>query len=85
MIRKPYKFWASLLPILFLMQVLLPFLSEAQETTSLVKGIVHGDNNEPLLGVSVVIRNDKTKFTSGASTDSAGVFTATQKRSSDEP
>lgn len=76
MIRKFYFSKASLLPILFLMLVLLPFFTKAQETTSLVKGIVHGNDNQPLPGVSVVIRNIKTKFTSGASTDSAGVFTA---------
>jgi len=74
--RKSYNSRSSLLPILFLMQILLPFFGKAQGTTSIVKGIVHGDNNQPLVGASIVIRNNKTKFTSGASTDSAGVFTA---------
>lgn len=73
---KSYNSQAFILLILFLMQVLLPFFSSAQETAGLVKGIVHGDNNQPLIGASVTIRNTKTKFTSGASTDSTGVFTA---------
>ncbi len=47
----------------------------SQETTSLVKGIVQTDNDAPLTGVSVFIRNTKNNFTAGASTDSSGIFT----------
>jgi TonB-linked SusC/RagA family outer membrane protein len=47
----------------------------AQQETSLVKGVVQSDNGEPVAGVSVIIRNAKTNFTSGTSTDSSGVFT----------
>jgi len=46
----------------------------AQAQTSLVKGIVHNANNEPLSGVSVVVRNTNTNFTTGTSTDSTGTF-----------
>jgi TonB-linked SusC/RagA family outer membrane protein len=46
----------------------------AQEKTSLVKGIVSNADNEPLPGVSVIVRNTKTNFTSGTSTDSSGKF-----------
>lgn len=47
----------------------------AQGGTSLVKGVVQNNSNEPLPGVSVIIRNSTTNFTSGTSTDSSGVFT----------
>lgn len=72
---KPLKSRASLLALLFLVLVSQPFAAAAQEITSLVKGIVHGADNEPLVGVSVIIRNAKTNFTSGTKTDTAGVFT----------
>lgn len=47
----------------------------AQSGTGSVRGIVQNSNNEPLTGVSVIIRNATTKFTSGTDTDSSGVFT----------
>ncbi len=47
----------------------------AQFSTSLVKGVVQNNNNGPLSDVSVIIRNTKTNFTSGTSTDSSGNFT----------
>lgn len=50
---------------------------QAQEKT-MVKGIVQNNNNEPIPGVSVVIRNTKTNFTSGTSTDSTGNFSFSQ-------
>lgn len=46
----------------------------AQENTSLVRGIVQGPGSEPLAGVSVIVRNTATNFTSGTKTDSAGAF-----------
>jgi TonB-linked SusC/RagA family outer membrane protein len=46
----------------------------SQDKTSLVKGMVQNNNNEPLPGVSVIIRNSKTNVTSGTSTDSSGNF-----------
>lgn len=49
--------------------------SQAQEKESLVKGIVQNETGVPVAGVSVIIRNAKSNFTSGTATDSAGVFT----------
>lgn len=46
----------------------------AQDNGSLVKGIVQSEKGEAVAGVSVIIRNGKSNFTSGTSTDSAGVF-----------
>lgn len=48
---------------------------KAQDRASLVKGVVQNNSNEPLPGVSVIIRNTNTNFTSGTSTDSSGMFT----------
>src|SRR5436305_12178522 len=47
----------------------------AQGRASQVKGVVQNSKNEPISGVTVVMRNTKTNFTSGTSTDSAGTFT----------
>ncbi|MEO5998649.1 MAG: TonB-dependent receptor [Chitinophagaceae bacterium] len=46
----------------------------AQVKASVIKGVVQNSYDEPLTGVSVVIRNTKTNFTSGTTTDSTGVF-----------
>lgn len=46
----------------------------AQARSSIVRGVVQNSNNQPLAGVSVLIRNTKTNFTSGTSTDSSGTF-----------
>jgi TonB-dependent SusC/RagA subfamily outer membrane receptor len=55
--------------------VIQPLTTKAQQKTSSIKGVVHNVKNEPLSGVSVIIRNAKNNFTSGTNTDSAGVFT----------
>lgn len=47
---------------------------KAQTKTSLIKGVVLNNSNEPLTGVSVVLRNTKNNFTSGTMTDSTGIF-----------
>jgi TonB-linked SusC/RagA family outer membrane protein len=73
--RKQLNFAAYLLVVLCLMQVLQPLVAKAQESIGLVTGFVHGANNEPLSGASVTIRNNKTNFSSGTRTDTAGVFT----------
>lgn len=75
MIMKPFQLGLSI-ALLFLTFCLHPFTSKAQEATSVVKGIVHGPTKEPLIGASVIIRNNKTNFASGTRTDTAGVFTA---------
>ena len=64
-----------LLPLMFLHFLLISNLVNGQGSTSSIRGIVQDSDNEPLPGVSVIIRNMKTNFTSGTSTDSAGVFT----------
>src|SRR5438128_84122 len=66
---------AVLLALLFLTQILPPNSAKAQENASLVKGIVHGANSEPLVGASIIIRNHTTNFTSGTKTDASGIFT----------
>ncbi|MBD0296748.1 MAG: SusC/RagA family TonB-linked outer membrane protein, partial [Flavisolibacter sp.] len=71
--KRKFVFLALLFVVL---QGLSPFTSRAQEVTSTIRGIVHGVHNEPLVGVSVTIRNNKTNFTTGTRTDTAGVFTA---------
>ena len=47
----------------------------AQSGTGQARGVVQNNNNEPLPGVSVIIKNQTTKFTAGTDTDSSGVFT----------
>jgi TonB-linked SusC/RagA family outer membrane protein len=49
--------------------------SVAQSATTVVKGTVQNNNDEPLRGVSVIVKNTKTNFTTGTSTDSSGNFT----------
>src|SRR5215210_4773181 len=60
---------------LMVLATLATFLhTNAQVKTSLIKGVVQNSDSEPLTGVSVVIRNLNTNFTSGTTTDSTGVF-----------
>jgi len=48
----------------------------AQQSGISVNGVVQSaSNNESVPGVSVIVRNTKTNFTSGTTTDSTGVFT----------
>ena len=47
---------------------------QAQDRIGLVKGFVTSNNGDPVGSVSVVIRNAKTNFTAGTSTDSTGQF-----------
>lgn len=47
----------------------------AQERPGLVKGTVTNEGGDPLPGVSVTVKNTKTNFTAGTSTDSSGTFT----------
>ncbi|HMF71275.1 MAG TPA: SusC/RagA family TonB-linked outer membrane protein, partial [Flavitalea sp.] len=68
------EFRASLYALVFLIPFFQPADLTAQEASSLVKGAVQNTTNEPLLGVSVVLKNSKTNFTSGTTTDSAGNF-----------
>ncbi|MEO5998023.1 MAG: TonB-dependent receptor [Chitinophagaceae bacterium] len=65
-------FYALLFLLLF---VLKNFDLHAQGKPGLVKGVVTNDRGDALPGVSVVLKNVKTNFTAGTSTDSSGVFT----------
>jgi TonB-linked SusC/RagA family outer membrane protein len=73
MIFKQLKYWLHC-ALVFLLFILTSANLTAQEKISLVKGVVQNDNNEPLGGVSVILRNIKTNFTLGTSTDSSGIF-----------
>jgi TonB-dependent starch-binding outer membrane protein SusC len=65
----------TIIALLILTQVLHFSSVKAQDNLSIVKGIVHGENNQPLINASVVIRNSQSNFTSGTKTDTAGIFT----------
>lgn len=67
--------WANIITLTVLLIILNALNLHAQSSTNVVKGVVQNNNNEPLPGVSVVIRNLKTNFTSGTSTDILGGFT----------
>jgi TonB-dependent starch-binding outer membrane protein SusC len=47
----------------------------AQLRPSVVRGKVIDSRDKPVAGVSVIVRNTKTNFAAGTSTDSAGFFT----------
>ena len=65
----------ALLPALVAFAFAFSFSSATgQGPASIVKGVVQNTGNEPLTGVSVVIRNLKTNFTTGTATDSSGGF-----------
>jgi TonB-linked SusC/RagA family outer membrane protein len=68
------EFRAPLYALILLIPIFHSSYLTAQEAGSLVKGIVQNTANEPMLGVSVMLRNSKTNFTSGTTTDSAGNF-----------
>lgn len=68
---RPRVFFYALISMFF---ILSSSYLIAQKKTSLVKGLVQTDNNAPLTGVSVVLRNTRNNFTSGVSTDSSGIF-----------
>ncbi|MGZ8558309.1 MAG: TonB-dependent receptor plug domain-containing protein, partial [Chitinophagaceae bacterium] len=63
-----------LFALFFLLSILKSSDINAQETNSLVKGLVQDMNNSPVAGVSVIIRNTRNNFTSGTSTDESGSF-----------
>jgi len=71
----PAKFRASFYALLFLLLILTVSDLIAQEKSSMVKGIVTDNNGAPLPGVSVIIKNTKTNYTAGTSTDTSGAFT----------
>ena len=69
------KFTTFLHSLVLFVFIMAYSIANAQEKPSLVKGIVTDNSGSPLPGVSVVIRNAKTNFTAGTSTDTSGLFT----------
>lgn len=70
----PFKSRAYLYALVFFLSIFTFSKLSAQDKTAEVKGLVQNSNNEPLPGVSVVIRNSKNNFTTGTTTDSDGKF-----------
>jgi TonB-linked SusC/RagA family outer membrane protein len=54
------------------------FFAQAQEQTGVVNGLVRSESGKPLSSVSVLATNLTTGLTSGAQTDSSGVFNFTK-------
>lgn len=73
-----FKSWCLSFALTFLFALCCSTGINAQEKNSVVRGLVQGNNSEPLSGVSVIIRNTKTNFTAGTSTDSSGIFAFSQ-------
>jgi TonB-linked SusC/RagA family outer membrane protein len=67
----PLKYRAISYALLFPLFLFQSLTSHAQTA---VKGVVQSTTNEPLAGVSIIIRNTSTNFTSGGRTDSSGNF-----------
>lgn len=70
---KLFSSGGPLLALLWIM-ILQPFISRAQQNNGVVKGTVRGENNQPVAGASVIIRNSQNSFKSGTNTDAAGIF-----------
>lgn len=78
MLFHTFRSTASCVSVLVIF-LLKSFLAHSQVQTSVVRGLIQNNNtNEPLPGVSVVVKNTITNFTSGTSTDSSGVFSFTR-------
>ncbi len=71
----PFKIRAYFYALVILFLSLTAIKTNAQEKPSLVKGMVTDINGGPLAGVSVILKNTKTNFTAGTSTDTSGLFT----------
>jgi TonB-linked SusC/RagA family outer membrane protein len=67
---------APAIALFFLIPMFYSTTASAQQSATTVKGIVHTANNNPIPNVSVIIRNNKTNFTTGTKTDTSGIFTA---------
>ena len=71
---KPLNLKWIIFTVLLLSQFFNGVNVNAQLKTSIVKGLVHSENNQPLVGASVLIKNIQTNFTAGTKSDTAGVF-----------
>src|SRR4051812_31409321 len=70
---------ASFRPILYAFLILLCFLKVpdiyAQQKTAVLRGAVTNNEGAPVAGVSIIVKNARTNFNQGTSTDSSGDFT----------
>lgn len=71
---KLLKSRGPLFALTFLPLFLLSLFAQAQEPPGTIRGVIHDPNNRPVAGANVVVRNTKTNYSAGASTDTAGVF-----------
>jgi len=71
----PLKSRATFYALISLLLILKAPYVNAQGKPGLVRGVVTNNNGDPLAGVSVIVKNSKTNFTAGTSTDSSGLFT----------
>jgi TonB-linked SusC/RagA family outer membrane protein len=72
---KPSKTSSLLLALFVLLFVQTSLAQETSaEKNANVKGVVNSDKDQPLEGVSVIIRNTRDNFTLGTSTNGAGAF-----------
>ena len=75
-LRSTFKAFAQL-PVAALAMVLflsLPVASNAQETSSSVRGTVTDANGAPVAGAQVIVKNEDTGLTRSATTNSAGAY-----------
>lgn len=65
---------AVLFALVFLSQLHFSFFAKAQDVPGSVRGVVHDTKNQPIVGITVVVRNTKTNFSAGTNSDFEGVF-----------
>ena len=68
-----FESWATL-ALIFLLSGLIASEVQAQQNSNLIRGLVQNNSSQPIPSVSVILRNTKTNFTLGTSTDSSGAF-----------
>ena len=72
---KPAKFCnGSFVPFIFLLLIFISIRVQGQQASIVVKGLVQTASNNPIAGASITVRNSKTNFTSGTTSDSSGMF-----------
>ena len=68
-----FESWATL-ALIFLLTGLIASDVQAPQNSNLIRGLVQNNSSQPIPSVSVILRNTKTNFTLGTSTDSSGAF-----------
>lgn len=64
----------SLFHFIFLLLFFSSLQVQGQQASIAVKGLVQSVSNNPISGASITVRNSKTNFTSGTTSDSSGIF-----------